>query len=51
MTPIRGLGKCDQCEEDAIGFSDEGVALCEDCLFEEALGKMAYELRDRDDQE
>ena len=29
------LGKCERCSEPAIGFNDDGEALCEDCLFEE----------------
>ena len=30
------LGKCERCESDAIGFNEDGVALCEDCIFEES---------------
>ncbi len=31
-----GNQRCESrsCREDAIGFNDEGKALCEDCLFE-----------------
>ena len=31
-----GTHKCDNrgCDEDAIGFNDDGKALCEDCLME-----------------
>lgn len=30
------IGKCESrnCEEAAIGFNDDGEALCEDCMFE-----------------
>jgi hypothetical protein len=31
------LGKCEQCDELAIGFTDDGEALCEDCMFEHYL--------------
>lgn len=30
-----GTQRCESCrDEDAIGFNDDGKALCEDCLFE-----------------
>lgn len=29
---------CSKCEERGIGFNDDGVFLCEDCLFEEQVG-------------
>jgi hypothetical protein len=28
------MGECEKCEDDAIGYNDDGVALCEDCMFE-----------------
>ncbi len=27
--------KCERCSEDGIGHNEDGVFLCEDCLFEE----------------
>lgn len=39
--PERGspweLGKCEQCDELSVGFTDDGEALCEDCMFEHYL--------------
>lgn len=26
--------KCEECGEDAVGFDDDGVAICEDCALE-----------------
>lgn len=35
--PPRGCeGQCDRCSEPGIGYNDDGVFLCEDCIFEEA---------------
>lgn len=28
------FGECEKCSETAIGFNDDGDALCSDCLFE-----------------
>lgn len=27
--------KCERCDQEGIGFNDDGAFLCEDCLFEE----------------
>lgn len=29
--------RCERCRQDGIGFNEDGVFLCEDCLFEEAV--------------
>lgn len=31
------LGQCDRCAEPAVCFNDDGEALCEDCLFSDAI--------------
>jgi hypothetical protein len=31
------LGDCERCTEPAVAFNDDGVALCEDCIFMEAV--------------
>lgn len=28
---------CEQCDENGVGFNDDGEFLCEDCLFEWAI--------------
>lgn len=31
---------CDQCEEKAVAFNDDGAALCEDCLCEWGVNEL-----------
>lgn len=37
---ITPLGQCEQCEEPAIFVSEDGEALCEDCIFEQACEEL-----------
>lgn len=41
-------GKCARCSEDGVGYNDDGDMLCEDCMFEEVLGKIEKVERARD---
>lgn len=36
------MDKCEKCSDDAIGFSDDGEALCCDCLFEQTSEDLFY---------
>lgn len=40
------LGQCDRCAETAIGYTDDGDALCEDCMFMEMMDDMNVGERD-----
>ena len=51
MDRPRHEGGCDRCEEQAVGFNDDGEFLCEDCLFEEACTAMVAPEVDDDDDE
>jgi hypothetical protein len=34
------LGECEKCTDEAIGFNDDGEALCSDCLFEQTCEEL-----------
>lgn len=38
--------KCDECPEPGIGYSEDGVFLCEDCLFEDMMKNFTRELNE-----
>ncbi len=40
------LGKCERCPETAVGYTDDGEALCEDCLFEHTCEELFDDERD-----
>lgn len=45
-------GKCERCIEPGVAYNEDGVWLCEDCLFEEQCDKGWDDLDDDwDDQE
>lgn len=36
------LGECEKCSDEAVGFDDDGAALCSDCLFEQSCEEIFY---------
>ena len=39
-------GQCERCADTVVGYTDNGEALCEDCMFLDMMGTMNADERD-----